>query len=632
MSRAIVAVLCLVCAPALAGAAGLDPEVSTPYRLQVVLHIAQHRQFTDVYRGQIERELRDSLQAAFGEFAEVEVVHTHPRLAKIEAEGLQQGLDGWNDVTGIKTHFVLIDFADDQYEIQARQHDGLTGLPSPVVRRLQIDDRQLVARAATLLVDRDFGVVGTLTKKIDGQTMEVTLKGGQLKPDLGRWVKPGDVFAIAGIGQVKRKPAGFHVPWALFQVAEESHHGVCKCKLLNRYEDPLREGVVRGYRCLKLGTTRGPLQLRLVDEATRAPAKAGTQVAISRFSFKEVAGVEERVTDKNGLVQTARDYQNVAFVRVVRARIRIPVPILDDRIVECRVAEKPEDETFAGLEVRKERWVKHLLERMQVLSDLAKELSELESKALFAAARDRALPNLKDLEAEMVGFQEEHDELREAARKLGAEGRLGLKEGEQLLHTLQAQREKLATHITDLQNALKEQSDPRKQELEGFLSQAKLLEGQAEYGQALEKYNEAFTKYAEFLAKSDQKKTQELKTHVADLKKAWEPKTEPLRKARDFIYVKWPTLKTAKEMKEHIDKAQEAFQACKAASNTLYPRKLYKETVTHINQLEQELAGLRDANDEDSQKKAETIAKVAKDLEKLLQDITQFMPPPPKAK
>jgi hypothetical protein len=629
MSRAFLAVLCLVWAPALAGAAGLDPEVSTPYRLQIVLHIAQHRQFTDVYRGQIERELRDSLQAAFGDLAEVEVVHSHPYLAKIEAEGLQQGLDGRSDVTGVKTHFVLIDFADDQYEIQARQHDGLTGLPSPVVRRLRIDDRQLVARAAALLVDRDFGVVGTLTKKIDGQTMEVTLKGGQLKADLGRWVKRGDVFAIAAIGQVQRK--GFPVQWALFQAAEEPRHGVCICKLLNRYDEKLDAKGVRGYRCLKLGAKRGPLRLRLVDEATRAPMD-GMQVAISRFDFKEVAGVEERSTDRDGLVVTGRDYQNVAFVRVVRARVRIPVPILDDRIVECRVTNKPEDETFAGLEVRKERWVKHLLERMQVLSDLAKELSELESKALFAAARDRALPNLKDLETEMVGFQEEHDELRDAARKLGAEGRVGLKEGEQLLRTLQAQREKLATHITDLQNALKEQSDPRKQELEGFLGQAKLLEGQAEYGQALEKYNEAFTKYADFLAKSDQKKTQELKTHVSDLKKAWEPKTEALRRARDFIYVKWPTLKTAKEMKEHIDKAQEAFQACKAASNTLYPRKLYKETVTHINQLEQELAGLRDANDEDSQKKAETIAKVAKDLEKLLQDITQFMPPPPKAK
>src|SRR5262249_6714108 len=102
----------LVGAPALAGAAGLDPEVGTPYRLQIVLHIAQHRQFTDVFRGQIERELHDSLQAAFGDLAEVEIVHTHPYLAKIEAEGLQQGLDARNEVTGVKTPYVMIDFAD----------------------------------------------------------------------------------------------------------------------------------------------------------------------------------------------------------------------------------------------------------------------------------------------------------------------------------------------------------------------------------------------------------------------------------------------------------------------------------------------------------------------------------------
>jgi hypothetical protein len=636
MSRVVLAVLCLGSIPALAGAAPLahlDPEVGTPYRLQVVLHIAQHRQFTDVFRGQVERELHDTLQAALGDLAEVEVVHTHPHLAKIEAEGLQQGLDGWNDVTGVKTHIVLIDFTDDQYEIQARQHDGLTGLLSPVVRRLRIDDRQLVARTAALLVDRDFGAVGTVTKRIDPQTMEVTLKASRLKGDLGHWVKKGEIFAIAAIAIPPGKPAkGFRVEWALLQVSEEPQSGVCTCKLFHRLQNPMPEtGAIRGYRCLKLGTVRGPLRLRLVDDTPAKTPLNGIQIGVSRYDFREGAELERHSTNSDGFVQTEKDYPGVAFVRVLsgsRARIRIPVPILDDRIVECRMANDAKAETFASLEVRKERWMRHLYERIQVLSDLADDLKDLETKSLLAAARDKAVPSLKDLETEMDRLKDEQTELEKSARELGAAGRLDLHEGEQLLHTLQLQREKLGTHVTDLQSALAEQNNPRKQGLQNLLNQATLLEDQAEYGQALAKYDEVFTKYADLLAKSDPTKTEKLKAHAADLKKAWEPKNDAHRQARGFIYEKWPTFKTSKEMNEHFQEAQAAFQACMAANDRLAPKKLYKETVAHINDVEKELAQLRDAEDEDSQKKTETIAKVAEELKKLLQDVAAYLQPP----
>ena len=48
---------------------GLDPEPKTPYRLQVVLHFADHRLLTDVFRDRVERELRDGLQASFGDLS-----------------------------------------------------------------------------------------------------------------------------------------------------------------------------------------------------------------------------------------------------------------------------------------------------------------------------------------------------------------------------------------------------------------------------------------------------------------------------------------------------------------------------------------------------------------------------------
>src|SRR5438132_6683022 len=152
--------------PLSAGAmrAQLDPELNKPYQLQVVLHISENRSLTAVFRDQIERDLRDSLQAALGRLARVQVLPNHKLLPEVEAKGLGRALDGWNFITGTKLHFVLIDYVDGRYEIQARQYDGVAGLASPVVRRppQPITDRLLVARSAALLVSEDFGVVGTV--------------------------------------------------------------------------------------------------------------------------------------------------------------------------------------------------------------------------------------------------------------------------------------------------------------------------------------------------------------------------------------------------------------------------------------------------------------------------------------
>lgn len=121
--------LIAACAPATR--AGLDPELDQPYRLQVVLYMSDNRVLTDVFRDKVQQDLRDSLQAALGKLARVEVVSVQPRdleaklpkpgarahldagliehLRKIQANGLQRELDGWNFITDIKQHFLLID-------------------------------------------------------------------------------------------------------------------------------------------------------------------------------------------------------------------------------------------------------------------------------------------------------------------------------------------------------------------------------------------------------------------------------------------------------------------------------------------------------------------------------------------
>src|SRR6266550_5479032 len=166
MSRLLLAVASVICWPVLAWA-HLNPEVNTPYRLEVVLGFSEHRLLTDVFKDQVERELLASLESAFGELAEVKVLRDHPRLQAVRDKGLKQALDSWKDLSDVKTHFVLVDYVNGRYEVQSRQHDGLTGQASPVVRQELTPHRQLVARTSALQVDQDFGLVGTITDKSD---------------------------------------------------------------------------------------------------------------------------------------------------------------------------------------------------------------------------------------------------------------------------------------------------------------------------------------------------------------------------------------------------------------------------------------------------------------------------------
>src|SRR5260370_38923766 len=106
----------------------LDPETDKPYRLQVVLRIAENRLLTPVFRDRVERELRESLQAALGDLASVEVVRQHPLLKEVEAKGLQAALDGYSILSDATIHFVLVAFVDALYEIPARPHARFTSL------------------------------------------------------------------------------------------------------------------------------------------------------------------------------------------------------------------------------------------------------------------------------------------------------------------------------------------------------------------------------------------------------------------------------------------------------------------------------------------------------------------------
>jgi hypothetical protein len=214
----------------------LDPRLEQPYELHVVLHVAEHRVLTPAFQEQLQRQLRDYLRLTLGKLANVTILRTHPRLAEVRARGLQQALDGWTDLSSVKTHFVLLDFRDGRYELQARQHDGTSGLSSPVVRRDATSDRRLVARKAALLVDQDFGLVGTVIRGAGGKT-QLAIRAGNLGVPLGRWLRRGDVFAVARITREGDRQRATRLDWALLQVLDEPNHGVCRCRYVTRFQE-----------------------------------------------------------------------------------------------------------------------------------------------------------------------------------------------------------------------------------------------------------------------------------------------------------------------------------------------------------------------------------------------------------
>src|SRR5262245_54253002 len=94
MSRLLPAALLTLVVSCVPARAALDPEADKPYDLHIVLHFAEHRVFTPVFRERVERDLRDYLRTALGALVNVTVVREHPLLEQIRAKGLHPVLDG----------------------------------------------------------------------------------------------------------------------------------------------------------------------------------------------------------------------------------------------------------------------------------------------------------------------------------------------------------------------------------------------------------------------------------------------------------------------------------------------------------------------------------------------------------
>lgn len=588
-----------------------------PYKLRIVLHFARHRLLTPVFRERVESELRDGLQAALGDLAEVTVVRTHPRLDDAVGRGLQKALDGWNERSEYKDHFVFVSYAGVNYEVRARQHDGPTGQVSPVVRAGRTRDREFVAKAAALLVTRDFGLTGTVTGAPDPQGLvTVNLDGAGAGVPLGRWVKKDEVFALASAP--KGAGTGQAVPETLLQVREPPKDGRCLCRLFSRYQ--LRQ--VTDLRCIKLGTVRAPLRLRVVREGKEA---GGLSVQIRRQGFRDEDELRHNL-GPTGVVDTARDgdkgrFTNMAFVSIYRGAgkpvAKVPVAVVGDEPVVIKVQLKAtESDSLFGYRLL--AWRRAVSDSLRVQITLFKELERMVSKA------DTRAQALTAARAGLTRSRDDYDRLTRARADLMPEAKAhDLSQEDQRLKELQEGEKALRTFVKRQEEIEREENSPERREALRQVERGKLLEKDAEFGKALAIYKKVL---------DDGFKNEDLSRHYDELRKEWDIKDDKLQDARTFIYEVWPALDTAGLDTRHLEEARKALATCKRNNDYLGPRKLFLATEAHAVRLTKELAELKPDINIDDKAPARRIKELAPKLEELARNIQDYLKKKPASK
>jgi tetratricopeptide (TPR) repeat protein len=523
---------------------------------------------------------------------------------------------------------------DGQYQVKTRQQDGFTGLASPAVRTERTSDRLFVGRTAARLIEHDFGAVATIdpgsvpassnpSRSID---VTVTFKGSGLRVPIDRWVKAGEVFAIARVFASRGGESSYRVPWALLQANDAPKNGRCSCRLYSRLVDPLAPGgSTLGYRCIKLGTTTAPLRIRLVNNQNFGPlTDFAPQVKIGQESF-DATPSEELVPSEDGLITSTKSYTNIAFVTVSRdgrALALIPVEILGDRIIVCPISSDATAALLAELDLRRKRLVSQLNEELAVSTQLFTDISQLVSQDNKEEALSRAKQGAEAVEKDISSGKIDLATLRAAIRDSNVENKLPLKQVDNLISQLQERLEKLQAFTGKLKKVRADDLDPQRAAWAERVEQAGLLEKIADFDQAIKIYERVLKE----LPEGGQKP--ELQKHYESLKTVWNKASDntELAKARKFIYEVWPGVNSVKGLSDNVEEARSAFDVCKNAGDYLTPQKLLVSFPKQAPLLAARLDQLKQLeNHEDAVAEAKRVDDLVQKLKQLETDIAKFV-------
>jgi hypothetical protein len=592
-------------------------DAREPYKVRIVVDVAKHRLLTDVFKQQLQRELKDGVQAALGKLAKVEVSDSHDLLPAIRADGLQKALDGYRKATGEKVLFVLVDFDGTRYQIQTRQYDGDLQVPSPTVRRERTRDRAYVARVAALLMNQDVGLTGTIVSEPDaGKRVKVDWRGGGLGVDLSRWLKKGEVLCVANPRPGSGEPT---LAWTLLQIETPAKDGSSTCVLFSRY----RMQRATGLRCMLMGTRSGPLRLRLLEQKRGGGLKELEQSVTLEFRHHGFDGEETTKQEITGgangdVIDTAEKdktrghFDRIAFVTVKAGgdtvKARIPIPLIDDRQITVPIP--AEDEATNETLERYRSLARNSLSAAQVLADLFTEVNALTKdpgKLAEALARVRqALQRSKD---DYERLSAERAEVAKEVKNLEEKSRPSFQAIDARLTQILSARKELQDHVAVLEKIDNEEKDPTRKKWRAEIERARVLEKEAEIGEAIEIYKKVPKEF----------QPQGLAENVEKLEKKWKPVSDAHAAARVFVYKTYPALKTA-DLAGRWKDVENAFEQCKKASDRYGLIKLLKTSERSRDRATAEANALKPHLNPDEEKPAKQIAEVLTKLVKLIDD------------
>ncbi|MGL4552072.1 MAG: hypothetical protein ACRC33_12905 [Gemmataceae bacterium] len=587
-------------------------ELREPYRVRIVVSVAKSRLLTDVFRQQIEREIRDGLQAALGALAKVGVAETHPLLADVKEKGLDRAVGGCRDRGPEQTHFVTVGFDGTHYDIQTRMHDGTTGLPSPVGRSDTTRDRAFVARLASLMLEKDLALTGTVLNEPEaGGQVKVEFRGGLLG-DLSRWVKKDVLFSLA---RVPSSGPGAAQPFLYLQALAVPEGGVCPCRVLRRFAAV----PMTGMKATLLGTRSGPLRLRLMQQGERGvvPLTNPVQLQIRRHGFEGEDGSLLRVTaTRMRDVDTSSPkygqqgrFDRVAFVSVLngdKVAARVPVTLVDEGV--SVVVLPPVNEEEMGVQDRFRGLLRRVIDAELVQGGMFEDINRLTKDA---AKRSAAIARVKET---LARLREDHERLSKEREEVRAEiekekAKLDLKPVDTRLDRLRSGEKDLLAHVSNLEKIDREENDPKRREWLIKKAEADGLVKQADVGEALAIYRSA---PAEF-------QTDEHKKFVAALEAKWKPIDAEHAKARAFIYDRWGKMGT-NGVRDNLPEAKKALQTCISAGDLYGPAKFRELTLKHVTRMDAELKALKPDVNADDEQPATVIKELFPELKKMVDE------------
>jgi hypothetical protein len=598
--------------PAARFAAEVEAWKKAPYRLKLVVHVEQHPLLTPMLAARVRDEVRDALQRDLGGLCQVELEPDHPLLADILQRGWNTLDNRQHPIDETKVHFVRVGFSEGQYTVQARQVDGSTGLVTPL-RKTHTPDRQWIARLVALTVAQDFGMVGQVGR-VDLRTVQLLLKGSGTADPESVAVRTGEVFALSEIRLgADGRPQGLPVPDA-YLVVSDVRAGECTTRLFSRYRDPIKtrpERQLLGYRAMKLGTTRAPLQLRVVDAVTREPlAGCGVKVFPSGF---EALQSEELTTNAQGRVRTKDTYKNVVFVRFSLAgvdRAEVPFPLLSDGVIEYALSGSQEADALARLEYRNRQWLRQVREFDLNMDQEAAQVRELIAKSGEQAAAAKAKEIATRHQTDLEQLARELEEVRDAGR--GAPQQIldaAIARGQKTLAALRNKSRAFAEFAEEVENPT-----PAK----AALKRARLADRAFDAPAAIAAYEES-------LRLDDNQP--EVKERLEKIKRAWQLKGGPNgahAQARQFLFETWGKLE-GEELERGLETVRNHFKTLQGADDFFTGYRLFKTNQEHL----QRLATLRDqlatSNGEEVQERIEAITRLAEELIKLNEEVAAWI-------